>query len=186
MPVCTDLELCKLAEALHALSLSVKAAASGPGVLDSEMTDVLAHLNITPGRPAHPAAIKAAEEWAKLEEQDEIAKALAQDANDVLIEKVNNTFVEDEEDISLSDDELEPDSIEHDDRRGAPKNSAPPSYAELCSYFGPLEEYAEACGIREVGYLLRRAKMGFLAASRYAGTAVGHQIVHLIIADFFR
>ena len=69
------------------------------------------------------------------------------------------------EDISLSDDELEPDSIEDDDSTGAPKNSAPPSYAELSSHFGPLEEYAEACGIREVGYLLRRAKMGFLAAN---------------------
>ena len=38
-----------------------------------------------------------------ISEQGEVAKALAQDANDVFLEKVGNTFVE----ISLSDDEPE-------------------------------------------------------------------------------
>lgn len=155
-----DAGVAELAEALNALSLSVNAAASGPGAVDSEMLDVLAHLNITPGSPAHPAAIKAAEEWAELEEQDEIAKTLAQDASDILVEKFNNTFVEDEDDSNLSDDEL----VEDDGSTGARRKSSPPSYAELSSHFGPLEEYAEACGLREVAHLLRRAKMGFLLA----------------------
>ena len=41
---------------------------------------------------------------------------------------------------------------------------APPSYAELSSLFGPLEQCAESCGIHEAGHFLRKGKMGFLAA----------------------
>ena len=81
--------------------------------VDAELSDVLAHLDITRGQPAHSAAIRAAEEWAELEEQGEVAKALAQDANVfptfLILEKVGNTFVDE---ISLSDDEPEPDSMD--------------------------------------------------------------------------
>ena len=79
--------MAELADALNPLSVGVHVAASGPGVVDAELSDVLAHLHITPGQPAH-AAIRTAEEWAELEEQGEVAKALAQDANDVFLEKV--------------------------------------------------------------------------------------------------
>jgi len=151
----------ELADALNALSVGVHVAASGPGVVDAELSDVLAHLDITPGQPAHSAAIRAAEEWAELEEQGEVAKALAQDANDVFLEKVGNTFVEE---ISLSDDEPEPDSMEDAESAGSRGVKAPPSYAELSSLFGPLEQYAESCGIHEAGHFLRKAKMRFLAA----------------------
>ena len=44
-----------------------------------------------------------------ISEQGEVAKALAQDANDVFLEKVGNKFVLEN---SLSDDEPEPDSME--------------------------------------------------------------------------
>lgn len=154
-----DAGVAELMAALNALSLGVKEATAG--VVDSEMSDVLAHLNMTAGRPAHPAAVKATKEWAELEEQEEIAKALAQDANDVLVEKVNNSYVE--EDICPSDEELEPSTIE-DDESGDDDEISPPSHAELSSYFGPLENYAEAYGMREAGYLLRRVKMAFLAS----------------------
>ena len=97
--------MAELADALNALSVGVHVAASGRGVVDAELSDVLAHLDITLGQPAHSAAIRAAEEWAELEEQGEVAKALTQDANDVFLEKFGNTFVEE---ISLSDDEPEP------------------------------------------------------------------------------
>ena len=153
--------MAELADALNALSVGVHVAASGPGVVDAELSDVLAHLDITPGQPAHSAAIRAAEEWAELEEQGEVAKALAQDANDVFLEKVGNTFVEE---ISLSDDEPEPDSTEDAESAGSRAVKAPPSYAELSSLFGPLERYAESCGIHEAGHFLRKAKMRFLAA----------------------
>ena len=56
-------------------------------------------------------------------------------------------------------------------RRAKPPRSSPNALLseEFCNKARPrscpLEEYAEAYGIREVGYLLRRAKMGFLAAN---------------------
>ena len=145
---------------LNALSLGVHVAASGPGVVDVELSDVLAHLDITPCQPAHSAAIRAAEEWAELEEQCEFAKGLAQDANDVFLEKVGNTFVE----ISLSDDEPEPDTVEDAESAASRGVKAPPSYADLSSLFGHLEQHAESCGIHEAGHFLRKAKMTFLAA----------------------
>ena len=66
--------MAELADALNALSVGVHVAASGPRVVDEELSDVLAHLDITPGQPAHSAAIRAAEEWAELEEQGETEK----------------------------------------------------------------------------------------------------------------
>ena len=68
------------------------------------------------------------------------------------------------EEISLSDDEPEPDSTEDAESAGSRAVKAPPSYAELSSLFGPLEQYAESCGIHEAGHFLRKAKMRFLAA----------------------
>ena len=66
--------------------------------------------------------------------------------------------------ISPSDDEPEPDSMEDSESAGSRGVKAPPSYAELTSLFGPLEQYAESCGIHEAGHFFRKAKMGFLAA----------------------
>ena len=64
-------------------------------------------------------------------------KAIAQDANDVLLEKVGNTFVEE---ISLSCEEPEPDSMADAESVGSRGVKAPPSYAELSSQFGRLEQ----------------------------------------------
>ena len=68
------------------------------------------------------------------------------------------------EEISLSDDEPEPGSTEDAESAGRLGVKAPPSYADLSSLFGPLEQYAESCGIHEAGHFLRKAKMTFLAA----------------------
>ena len=74
-----------------ALSVGVKeVAAKGGGVQDLEICEVLSHLGIVPGMPATPAAIKAVEFWVELEEQEEMAKALAADTEAVLIEKMND------------------------------------------------------------------------------------------------
>ena len=40
----------------------------------------------------------------------------------------------------------------------------PPPYSELSTFFGPLEKYAESCGLDEPRHHFRKAKMGFLAA----------------------
>ena len=65
--------------------------------------------------------------------------------------------------ISVSDDEPEIDSMEDAQSAGSRGVKAPPSYAELSSLFGPLEQYAESCGIHEAGHFLRKTKIRFLA-----------------------
>ena len=80
---------------------------------------------------------------------------------DKLVMGFGNTFVEE---ISLSDDEPEPDSMEDAESARSRGVKAPPSYAELSSLFGRLEQYAEPCGIHEAGNYLRKANMRFLAA----------------------
>ena len=66
--------------------------------------------------------------------------------------------------ISLSDDEPEPDSMQDAESAGSRGVKAPSSYAELSSLFGPLEQYAESCGIHAAGRILCKAKMILLAA----------------------
>lgn len=89
------------------------------------------------------------------------SQKLCDDANEFFLEKVKNTYIEE---VSLSDDELEPDSTEDAESSGGGGVKAPPSFAELSMLFGPLEQYAESCGIREAGHFLLKAKMAFLAA----------------------
>ena len=78
------------------------------------------------------------------------------------MEKVNNTFKEDE---NISDDDDELDSAKDSESAGVGGKKAPPSFAELAEFFGPLEQYAESCGIGDAGHFLRKAKMAFLAAA---------------------
>ena len=63
----------------------------------------------------------------------------------------------------LSDDELELDNTEDSESEGGGGMMAPPSFAEMSGVFGPLEEYAESCGIGEARHFLRKAKIAFFA-----------------------
>lgn len=96
----------------------------------------------------------------KLEEQGELVEALAADAKEIFDERVANTYVEED---SISDDELEPDNTKDSGSAGGGGMKAP-QLAELPALFGPLEEYAESCGVSEAGHFLRKAKMAFFAA----------------------
>lgn len=153
-----DAGVAELTDTLNALSIGVREAASGPGVQDSELVEVLANLNIAPGTRAHPAAIKAVDEWARLEEQPEFADTLSEDAKEIFMERVNNTY---EEEVDSDDEE---DNAKDSESAGGGGGTAPPSFAELSSFFGPLEQYAESSGIGMVGHFLRKAKMAFFAA----------------------
>ena len=112
-------------------------------------------------RRAHPAAVEAAQAWAGLEEQPEIAEALRKDATDMLRERVNGTATAD---ANPSDDEPVLDDTEEVESAGGRAFALPSPFSELSSLFGPLEEHAESCGISEAVYHLRKAKMSFIAA----------------------
>ena len=96
------------------------------------------------------------EEWAGLEEQAKFVDTLSKDAEEIFMEKVYNTYEEE------ADGDDEPDNAKDSESAGG--GGKKPSFAELAGLFGPLEQYAESCGIGEAGHYLRKAKMVFFAA----------------------
>ena len=67
---------------------------------------MLPNLDIVPGKSAHQAAIDAAQAWAELEEQKEIAETFLLYAREVMLERVKNTFDEVMVDNPSDDGEL--------------------------------------------------------------------------------
>ena len=63
-----------------------------------------------------------------------------------------------------SDDELDDGETVESTGEGvvAGGSMLPPSYADLSSFFGPLEYFAQSCGNDEEENLLRRARMSFI------------------------
>ena len=142
-------------------SVRAGAAIKEGGVQDSELCEVLTQLEIVPGRPVPPAAVVAAQSWATLEDQEDIAEALAADAKDALTERMAGIVAEE---IDPSDDEKELNESGDAESGGGRKVEAPPPYSDLSSCFGPLEQKAESAGNSEAAHFLRKAKMAFLAA----------------------
>ena len=124
------------------------------------MCEVLSHLDIVPGLPTTPPAMEAVESWVEQEDQEEVVKALAADAEAVLVEKMNDKFSEEPD----SDEKEELNDTGENESAGGRKLVAPPPYTELPVFFGPLEQLAQSAGNTEAGHFLRKAKMSFLAA----------------------
>ena len=156
-----DAGVAELTATLDALSVRAGAAIKEGGVQDSELCEVLTQLEIVPGRPVPPAAVVAAQSWATLEDQEDIAEALAADAKDALTERMAGIVAEE---IDPSDDEKELNESGDAESGGGRKVEAPPPYSDLSSCFGPLEQKAESAGNSEAAHFLRKAKMAFLAA----------------------
>ena len=97
----------QLEGALKALSFSVQKATEDEGVVvDPELSDILVDLDIVPGKQPSTSAFEAAEIWAGLEEQADVAKAIMQDEQERLLDV---TCIADDggSDGSESDDEVE-------------------------------------------------------------------------------
>ena len=88
-------------------------------------------------QPTHKDAIDAVQAWTGLEEQEEFATALLQDSQDELMATVNKTHVVEDP----SDDELDDGETVESTGEGVvvAGSMPPPSYAELSSYFSPLD-----------------------------------------------
>ena len=76
----------------------------GQGFLQPDARKKKKTQEIVPGRPVPPAAVVAAQSWATLEDQEDIAEALAADAKDALTERMAGIVAEE---IDPSDDEKE-------------------------------------------------------------------------------
>ena len=124
------------------------------------MCEVLSHLGIVLGMPTTPPAMEAVESWVELEDQEEVVKALAADAEAVLVEKMNDKFSEEPD----TNEEEELNDTGEIESAGGRKLVAPPPYTELSGFFCPLEQLAQSAGNTEAGHFFRKAKMSFLAA----------------------
>ena len=102
--------------------------------------------------------------WTGLEEQEEFATTLLQDSHDELMASVNTTHVvEDPSDDELND--VEDKTLRAPGRgRGGGESMPPPSYAELSSFFSPLDHFAQSCGNDEArnSTFLRKARIPFI------------------------
>ena len=92
-----------------------------------------------------------------MEDQEYVVKAVRLDAVDEITEQLNGTYVEEG---GVSDDEKQESNGESTGCGGI----APPPYAQLSRYFGPLERAAEESGNRGANFYLQKAKMAMLKA----------------------
>ena len=93
------------AESINDLSVRVhQAQQEGGPVADTELIDLLANLNITPGKPADEAATRAAEIWATVKDQEDVVEAMRLDAVDEMTAQLNGTHLDVED---VSEDEKE-------------------------------------------------------------------------------
>lgn len=126
----------------------------GSPAVDTELTDLLANLDIIPGEGANGAAKRAAEVWATVEDQDDVVEALRLDAVDRMTAQLAGTLIEDDKD----------DEDEDGDESTGRGERAPPAYVELSSHFGVLEKAAALSGNGEAALFLAKARMAMIAA----------------------
>ena len=121
-------------------------------VTDTEIIDLLANLDITPGGPADESAKQKAQEWATIENQENAVEAMESDDAEDLTKALVGIHMEEE---NSSDDEKDG----NDDGSTGGGGSEPPSYVDLSQHFGTLEKHASGCGLTEASYILKKTRM---------------------------
>lgn len=101
---------------------------------DTELNDLLANLDMTPGEAANDTAKRSAEVWATVENQDDVVEALRLDTVDRMTAELAASLIEDDK-----DDEDEDESTGRGER-------APRAYVELSSHFGVLDKVVALSG----------------------------------------
>lgn len=131
--------------------------ATQTGSTNTECSVLLSNLDIAPGEPVNDAAIRAAQVWASLEDQDSVVKAMRADAEDItaLLDgmALAGGGVDEEEKEENSDDESTD--------RGV---GAPPAYAELSPHIRVLEKAAGDSGNGDAAFDVQQAKMAMIVA----------------------
>ena len=159
-----------LEKTLNTMSLRMhEAQQQGTSIGDTDIIDLLANLDITPGETAAETSLRAAQRWASIEDQEDVieaqqldqAESVAASLKGLALEGGDSSDSQDEED---DDDGNAADGNAADGNVGGGAAEPPPSYAELSQYFAPLESYAAASGLDEAGYLLQRARMFMIEA----------------------
>ena len=130
----------------------------GSCIVDDEISELLAELDIEPGKPVAEEAVNVIHGWATIEDDDGVVEALRLDTVDDMSALLAGTHVstvgekKDEEEEGGGDENTEP------ERR------APPAYDELSCHFGVLEAAGKESGNRDAVFYLTKAKMAMIAA----------------------
>lgn len=157
-------DLKALTETVNTLSTSVSdAQQQGSGVVDDEIAELLAELNIEPGKPLGGQAVSALQEWGTIEDDDEVVEALRLDAADDMTALLAGARISSGYD---EDDETEDGGGGENTGR---ERRAPPAYGELSAHFGVLESAADESGNGDAAFHLQKAKMAMIAAHAAKG-----------------
>ena len=147
-----------LMKTLNTVSVRVhEAQEEGSPVTDTETIDLFANLDIAPGGHADESAKQKAQEWATIEDQEDVVEAMKSDDAEDLTKASVGIHMEEKE----SSDGEEDGSGDKSTRGGS---SEPPSYADFSQHFGALEKYASGCGLTEVSYFLKKVRMVMIEA----------------------
>ena len=134
-----------------------EAQEEGSPVTNTEVIDLLAHLDITPGGHADESAKQKEQEWATIEDQENVVEAMKSDDAEDLTKALVGIHMEEEKSSDGEEDGS-------DDGSAGGGGSEPPSYADLSQHFGTLEKYASGCGLTEASYFLKKARMVMIEA----------------------
>ncbi|CAB1099057.1 unnamed protein product [Ectocarpus sp. CCAP 1310/34] len=151
-------DLKALTETVNKLSTSVgEAQKQGAGIVDEEISELFAELDIEPGKPVEEEAVSAIRGWATIEDDEEVTEALRLDAADEMAELLAGMQVttggDEEDEVEGSDDD-----------NSGPERRAPPDYTELSPHFSVLEAAADESGNADAAFFLTKAKMAMIAA----------------------
>ena len=106
----------------------------------------------------YAGSMEAVETWLSVEENEEVASAIVGD----MVENLCNENV-------LQMDASSDDEVDHVAQGGSGQSLGaaappPPPYGGVAEHFCELEDTAEKCGMSEVSYHLRKAKLAWMSA----------------------
>ena len=98
----------ELAKTVNTIGMRVhEAQKNGSPVEEVEVLDMLVNLDITPGQRADKDALQKAQEWAGIEEKEDISEAMRSDVAEDLTDALAGKLL----DVDLSDSEQENDCL---------------------------------------------------------------------------
>ena len=118
-------------------------------VTSTEIVDLLVNLDITPGAQVDVSAKQKAQEWATIEDREDVVEEMKSDDAEDLTKALAGIHMEEEESL---------DGEEDGSTSTGGGGSEPPSYADLSQHFGTLENYASGCGLTGASYFVKKAR----------------------------
>ena len=127
-----------LEKTLNTMSLRMhEAQQQGTSIGDTEIIDLLANLDITPGETAAETSLRAAQRWASIEDQEDVIEVQQLDQAGSVAASLKGLALEGGDSSDSQDEEDDDDGNAADGNVGGGAAEPPPSYAELSQYFAP-------------------------------------------------